>query len=332
MPRPRLHKSSVVVGAIVAILLVLIEIPGRVIDGAHGPNASLVFEHGWPWIYLRRETVEPPLTYTTPEGLTLFPAINWIAFEIPWSLPNWGIPWLSSANWRFWQASKESGTLHWGFNGVVMFSDIAVALFVVAAIIAAWEFRRRRRPSLLSFGLADMFLVVASVSAVLGWFAYHEREYLRERQLLAQADRIYDVWYAGDYVCIAPIWISSLTGEQWLPKFAWRTSSVNIQRTHQEHVATTCEQIAKLKCVTKVTLHNSGARFRFSALRNLEQLETLELCGFGGLDGNELDELARLAQLRKIIIDDIDELEVDRLSQLQAKLPRCEIVGFSDDW
>jgi hypothetical protein len=32
MPRRRVHKSSIVVGLIVALLLVLIEIPGRVVS------------------------------------------------------------------------------------------------------------------------------------------------------------------------------------------------------------------------------------------------------------------------------------------------------------
>ena len=54
MPRPHLHKSSIIVGLIVAVLLVLIEIPGRVVGGLGGSNPSKVFEHGWPWVHLRR--------------------------------------------------------------------------------------------------------------------------------------------------------------------------------------------------------------------------------------------------------------------------------------
>jgi hypothetical protein len=48
MPRPDLYKPSIIVGLIVAVLLVLIEIPGRVVGGMGGSIPSKVFEHGWP--------------------------------------------------------------------------------------------------------------------------------------------------------------------------------------------------------------------------------------------------------------------------------------------
>ena len=333
MPHPRLYKSSVVVGALVAALLILVEVPGRVVDGSHGPHPSLVFEHGWPWVYLRRETVESPLTFTTPDGISILPNVSWTDFDIPWDLPKWGIPWLSSANWQFWQATNESDAPRCDFNGLILFCDFAIALIVASVIVAAWEFRRRGLPSLFCFSLTDIFLTVASMSAVFGWLVYLEREYQREFQFINRLNVSNGhVWSDSDRVCIAPTWIRSLIGERLLPEFSWRASTATIELAREVNVNTICEQLAELKYLNKIVFLNTGERFRFSALRKFQRLETLELWDYWTLDEHDCNELAQLTQLYKIILEDKDDIPPHMLTRLESELPNCKIVDVYDDW
>ena len=165
MPRPHLHKSSIIVGLIVAVLLVLIEIPGRVVGGLGGSNPSKVFEHGWPWVHLRREIKEYNVGFSYPP-------------DPRYRLPHWGIPWLSAENWRIWEADASVVPPRWDFNTAVMLCDLAVALLVLAGAVVCWEFLRRRRAKLFSFrfGLRGLLLAITAVAAALGWLTYLERE------------------------------------------------------------------------------------------------------------------------------------------------------------
>lgn len=109
MFRGRLHKSSIVIGLLVALLLVLLNIPGRLVD--HQTSTGNTFEHGWPFVFLRRLTDEPgtvveylgkPISVAfAPVWLTRRDAVQY--------LPMWGIPWLSAVNWQFWEADVKKG-------------------------------------------------------------------------------------------------------------------------------------------------------------------------------------------------------------------------------
>ncbi|MCI0333773.1 MAG: hypothetical protein L0228_11190, partial [Planctomycetes bacterium] len=229
MPRPRLHKSSIVLGLVAAALLVLLNIPGRVID--YQPSFRKTFEHGWPYIYLRRETREPT-KWTTYQGMTLTLSYTPVILgrrDIASYLPTWGIPWLSAENWQFWEAHIEEGIPRWDFRGATLVLDCVVVLLVLLAVIAAWEIRRRRRPRLLCFGLSDLMVAVSGASLLLGYLVYLNREYQREAQIDAEKlVSIDDSWFAYEDECIAPVWVRSLIGERFLPNFLWRHDNVLI--------------------------------------------------------------------------------------------------------
>jgi hypothetical protein len=344
MPRPRLHRSSIVVGTLVAILLILIEVPGRVISGVFGTNVSQVFEHGWPWVYLRRETSRPnPTIVTAPDGTQVEFQYSLVVTPINprYDLPYWGIPWLNSENWRFWETDRTAVPLRWIFNRAKLFCNVAVSLALVTGVIAAWEVWRRRRQRLLPFrfGLVEMFIAVACVSTTLGWLVYVQREFQRENRIIErQLNRdlpadFEDYWVEADEVCVAPAWIRSLFGERFFPAFFWRTCAVDIQSDRGDRTDLICAEISRLDYVTKIAINgHPRRRFRFSALRNLERIKTLEIWRPTILDEQVLNELSQLKQLTKLVIEDIEDVPFDALARLKAELPNCRIIHYSDDW
>ncbi len=262
MPRPRLHKSSIVVGLVIALLLVLIEIPGRVVSGIGGTDVSKVFEHGWPWVYLRRETAERyvPESVTTPEGLSLVPSFSPVIYplDIRTDLPHWGIPWLNAENWRFWEADTAAVPRRWVFNPANLFWNVAIALLLLAGVVGAWELWRRRQASPLSFrfGLRGLLVAIAAASAVMGWLTYVEREDTRETALIDKVSQrsgpMEATWFDVDHVCVAPLWHRSLVGVRVFPEFFWRASAVNIQPERGDKTELMCAEIAQLDHVTKI--------------------------------------------------------------------------------
>lgn len=60
MPRIHLHQSSLLVGLLVAVVMVLISGPGmnrdqQYINGYEPADAVGAFDHGWPLFYLSRK-------------------------------------------------------------------------------------------------------------------------------------------------------------------------------------------------------------------------------------------------------------------------------------
>jgi hypothetical protein len=343
MPRPRLHKSTIVVGLIVALLLELIEIPGRVVSGVGGTFASKVFEHGWPRVYLRREAGERPTLgfYASQEGrqlmLSYSPALYPI--NVRSDLPGWGIPWLSAENWQFWEADETAAPPRWDFNPAALSWNIAVALLLSISTVAAWEFWRRRRatPFSFRFGLRGLLVAIAATSAVMGWLTYLEREHTRETALVERVSErsgpMEATWFDVDHVCVAPLWLRSLVGVRMFPESFWRASAVNIQPERGDKMELMCEEIAQLEHVTKIGIEGHLRHIvRFSALRKLERTKTLEIWRGTILDEQDLSELAQLKQLQKIVIEGLDEIDPEALARLKSELPNCTIIDSSNDW
>ncbi len=206
MPRARLHRSSVVVGVIAACLLVLLCVPGRIYELY--PGSSIKFEHGWPLVYLRRETVVTPPTATTFKNYRS--SLD--------SLPMGGIPWLSADNWRFWEAADFTDTPRREFSPVDLAFDALLLLLLLTSIVILFEYRRRRRASILSFSLTDGFVALTLACCALGWFALIRNTF--QREVAAQA-ALEDEDSPGscEEVCIAPAWTRSLVGDRWMPLF-----------------------------------------------------------------------------------------------------------------
>jgi hypothetical protein len=343
MPRPRLHKSSFVVGLIVALLLVIIAFPGRIVSGIGGTNVSKVFEHGWPWIYLRRETAEryAPPSVTTMEELSLVLSFSPVAYtlDIRSDLPGWGIPWLSAENWRFWESDTKAVPPRWVLNPAALCCNIAIALVLLAGIVAAWEFRRRRRMRPFSFGfsLRGLLLAVGAIGVMLGWLTHLKREHRREAALIEHVFEstgpMEGTWFDVDHVCAAPDWLRSLIGVQIFPSYFWRASAVEIQTDRGQNFDYFCGQISQLQYVTKIVLEGDARhRIHFSALRHLERVETLEIWTYRTIDAQDVEELAQLKQLEKIVIENINEIPPDVRTRLKTELPNCTIIDYLDDW
>jgi hypothetical protein len=337
MTRPRLYKSSIIFGLLVATLLVLVNFPGRVVD--HQPSFGDTFEHGWPFVDLRRQ-IDEPATTIVHQGVTLSVAYSpvWLnRRDIASYLPMWGIPWLSAENWRIWEARVEDGTRRRDFRTSVFVLDCAVALLVLMAAIAAWEFRRRRRPRLLCFGLSDLMVAMTGASVVLGYLVYLNREYQREAQIDAEKLVSFDdSWYTYEEECIAPVWVRSLIGERFLPSFLWRHDTVLIDPMLVTDAKTLAKDISRLRYLRRIDLMvGDGSprtkRFSFSVLRAVDQVKKLDLCDYGNIDEQDVKELKQLTFLKELILWK-DEVPPHILSQLETELPECDIVDFYDEW
>lgn len=336
MARPRLHMSSIVVGTVIALLVVLIEMPGRVVSGDIGGEPSMVFEHGWPWAYLRREIVERPVLVpsTTAEGPSFAPCFlsPFSPLDIRTDLPRWGVPWLSAANWQFWEVDELGEPLHWRFHGGIATADFLAAAAVATIAMAAWELRRRRHPRLLCFGLSSLFVLITLASVTCGWLAYQQRESQRESQLLMDLEPyLYDgfTWDENQYQCVAPLWIQSLIGPRWLPQFSWRVSTVMVFALPiQEHDFL---RLRELRYLNRFEFTHWEPTFRMSAVASLPHVSTLDIANCADLDDRNYDDLAQLTQLRTLVVDK-NNIPPETLSRIEDALPNCEIVDYSDEW
>jgi hypothetical protein len=327
--RVRLHKSSVVVGLLVAGLLFLIIVPGRIIHGT--PSTTLTFEHGWPFNYLRREA----------QGRAApTPFIMYRGWDDVAERPMFGVPWLAAANWRLWEATTDESkgdheSYRWTFDGRVLLANIAIATLVVIAAMAAWETRRRRRPRLYAFNLADLLLAGTCISGFLGWMVYLESGHRREAELDSlQFDSQQNPWFSDDESCVAPIWLRSLVGEQLLPDFMWRITSVNVIADEEHDYMQLVAQLSEFAYLERINFDGIEREtdFRLRWLSKLERVKTLQFYSGMCRDQRQLNELMQLSQLQKIVLADKEEVEPRTLSALQAALPGCQIVDWYEEW
>jgi hypothetical protein len=315
----RLHKSSIVVGFGIALLLLLVTIPGRVVDWS--PGSSTKYEHGWPFVYLRRETVQ---SASLPG-----PVVS--RREFPSQLPMWGIPWLSVENWKVWDAYDEDGLANWEFNGRTLVANSVLVMLALVAFVAIVEFRRRRRKNRFSFSLSAMFIMLTVAGVALGRIEYLKHESQRETAIIANFDESRTP-IVDDEVCAAPVWIKGLIGEKWMPDFTWRARSVWVRALDVEDIEQLCSQIRELSYVDKLTLDGfiPEDHFAFATLGSIRQLKTLQVKTTARIDDRDISELSQLSGLKKIAID--QTISPERLSRLESALPNCKVVDADKDW
>jgi hypothetical protein len=327
MSRPRLHKSTLVVGLLVALVLVLIEVPGRVVNGiwSAGAIGEAHYEHGWPWVYrfrIQGNAIGSLLT-NTPTG-------RWL--EVRSDLPHRGVPWLSAPNWRFWENRAPASQLEEPqvsrFNDFLLLADGAVALAIVAVAVMAWEVRRRRRPRALSFRTSEMLIALTAVGMVLGWLVYLERERQREQAVVASFEPDYIAYYE---TCIAPRWLQSLVGSShglfWPPSKVW----ILVKSTKDADEKLTA--VGRLKHVRRVIVQaGDGIRpIHFSRLQPVKSLENLDVRGYYEINAEDVAELSQLSRLQRLHIFNgiVPPALRERLS---SALPNCEIEGPAGPW
>lgn len=169
----RFHRSTLAVATVLAIAFALLIIPGA--DDRDSLDDLSNYEHGWPWVWLRRSG---PNIKAGDE-----------------------VPWLTADGWHFLEVPFE-------FRPGWLFADIALALTVTALAALLFESRRRRGKKFWRFGLREGALMVFAVAAILAWWHAQERQYLKEQRVVALkmfADGV-DAEYRG------PKWLEKLTG------------------------------------------------------------------------------------------------------------------------
>ncbi len=321
MRRPRLHKSSIVIGALAAAALVLICLPGRVYD--QYPGAYSRYEHGWPFIYLRRET----------EQSSALASVTWPAIRNALqTLPMSGVPWLSVENWKFWQSDTRPEFSRWEFSGEILAADIFVVMALLLAMVFAAEYRRRRRSSMLSVSLAELFVLLTAVCCVLGW-VYRVRAGYRQEVAVITSIKSQDEAYMGSVKCIAPTWVSALFGNCWMPGFMWRTDSIGCNQDVSV-VAELCDRMNALPYSNSLQL--SGAVFGdghypFAKLRSIRRLETLSVSSTPRMDEQDVQELVQLSNLKKLVLEK-SHGDPRLIRQLEQGLPGCTIVDEDENW
>ena len=319
MPKRHLHKSDIVVAVVTILLLVLIGVPGRVVDYQTG--LSKTFEHGWPFTYLRRQTDETIWTNVNGMNLTLSFTPNLLNRRDSLAhIPMFGIPWLSPESWAVWEFMKEDNDKSkWQFRLAALAIDAALAVVVLVVAVAAWEFRRRRRPRVLSFTLADLFFTITFVSIVMGYLIHLRHGYVRETKFDRQSS-VPNLWCEEG--CIAPVWLKSLVGERFMPNFTWRVTSVSVtglEITDPNALPVDLANFPYLSTLEISGTFGGNGRFPYSVLRSLPQLTTLKLDSTPRLDGQDVRELSELTGLRSLILDEQSTISFDLIPPPESR-------------
>jgi hypothetical protein len=329
-----------------AAALVLIEVPGRVV-GKYSSEGT-IFEHGWPWPFLRRQfpILEVPFAggSNRPEPMTSGNSdpVSRHAERPNWNLPWGGIPWLVGRNWRFWETSADGfrfgNTEHQGdryvFRGELLALDLAAVVAIWLAIVFAWEFRRRRRRGLFSVRLSDVLVVTTAFSFLLGWLVHLDREGRREEAITLEMTNHGSQWWYVETACIAPRWLQSLVGNAVFPDSFWRAVQVSVD-SDAGITDLVVRQISELTQVKRVWIYDLESKpARLAALRPLRRIKTLVLVAGKGstIRDEDVAELSQLPQLRRLVVTRLNEVSPDVIARIAAALPDCRIVDYADEW
>jgi hypothetical protein len=325
----RLHRSTKLVCLVGALMLTLVSIPGRAIEWQ--PYSFTTFEHGWPFVYLRRRAIEPHPVYFDP---VVYSSRRDAISALPW----WGIPWMNIDNWQIWDTGEYAdGAVRWRFSGTAFLLDILLGIALLVGIVAAWETRCRGRKRIFSFNLRDMFAAVTMISLILGCSLYALREYRRELPLAKKGWSDPDSGFGvQDEVCVAPTFIRALAGDCLMPDFLWRVSTVWVYWDELEDPKDVCDELATFAYLRTISVDGyweEGIHVPFSALRGLEHLQRIEIDN-SQYPFDELDvrELATLTGLEEIAFWSLEEVPPEQISQLRTALPDCRIVDVFDVW
>jgi len=335
----RLHRSTFAILLLVAALLVLLVVPGEYTgyspaEEILGLGTPLTFEHGWPWVYLRRLVELPP---STPRA----------------TLPHHGVPWLQGRAWSFegdlgsHPAWADGDAEQWTWWALAL--DGFVALAILAIVAAALEWRRRRRP-IWQFSLTELLSLMLLLAAALGWWKFHAHRSQDEREV---ADKYFETRYNLDYR--GPLWLRRAVGIAHLKPFV-RVVMVHVVDTyveqethgHREHLG----ELDRFPFLDRLRVKSQSVRdddLRHVGL--LLQLRTLHLetplitdAGLGHLRGLHVlyrlevenatgvtsDGLRHLSGMKELVLLRLSDLGIDdRALRYVAGLSRLESLDLA---
>lgn len=283
LPRPwyRLHLSTLGILVVAAALMVLINLSGFV---RANPRQVLAMQwhHGWPLAYLEREITDQ----------------------------------VNGVNQKAWSLASDVVAFRWR----AVAADALVAIAVLGAVAAAWEYRRRCRGTALQFSLREGLLVVLLIAGLLGWCQWDAGQ---TRRQLAGLHRSAGYGFLMDEGL--PDWLRrSLPGDG--PKPFDRVSLV--QGGGSQWVDEQARPLAELKHLKCVEIWSNNLRSEALVhLRNAAGLVCLDVQS-SKVDDDGLAHIARLTQLEML---DLSSTQVtdDGLSHLRRmhKLEELRLGG-----
>jgi hypothetical protein len=272
----QLHRSTWIVLLLAAVFFGLIVVPGQYVLYAAAGDVlgirGLTMEHGWPWVYLRRD-VEPPSNILVDR------------------LPHHGVPWLQS-----WAWSLEGDVLRWS-PWLLMFDLLIIA--VILALIAIGMERRHRQRRLWQVSLAEVLTLMLVAGISLGWWMTHQRA---ARQELQAAEKYSGISYGRDY--FGPLLLRRAVGLSRLQPFhriftlnvGW-SSDVDLKRVPDQF-----PYLAELRLRTSITDEDLSHVARISRLRYLD-LPYAALVTDAGLA-----QLGNLRALRSLFVSESKQM------------------------
>ncbi len=191
--RPRLHRSTYVVAALIAAALVFASIPGRMdLDpGERGPNFPCAcVEHGWPWPFLWRK-----LDISTFHWYSAGTDGDRLAGLKPTEL------WAIGRNVR-------------RIDFLTLAENVVAGAGIVMACAVLFEAWRRRRYRLFQFYLIELFALMTAACVLLSWLSVESRERHEEQDALQCMDHV-----RCEEEAAGPHWLRRLIGPRLFEPF-----------------------------------------------------------------------------------------------------------------
>lgn len=304
--RWKLHRSTLVVGAIAAILMALTNLPGSTCSPSALGVANLkissgVYDHGWPWVIARSVDPSVPSPFAISVASTVRPDERW-----HWSL-----------EWR-------------DFSAVAAVGDMALALAIVLGIGALWEWRRRRLNSVWQIRLTDVFALTLAVSLACGWWLSWHNQRVRQEQAI---NTLYpqNAWRTASSVNMAPRILYHWLGPARLQHDFSICDSVRLRSStrkpiHDERL----HAIEELDTLTSVHVLGPSYDDRWiSAVATLRRLKVIELVQTSVTDQG-LNMLVGVSRLEEVYIAQNDSMTTAAIARFRRSRPDV-VVTFLDD-
>ncbi len=254
-PRWRLHGSTLVVAAAVAVPLALTILPGTESVSSAGLRLLAIgepvtCEHGWPWAFVTSKVKLPPPTVS---------------------------------QWMNTKSGRPDPRWHYAFDvrrvaPLPLAADLAIALAAVLVCAALWEWRRRRVARVWQVRLSDIFALTLTAGLGLGWWMSWHNQSVRQQQavdILCPGD----AWRTARNLYLAPRWLSHWVGHERLrATFNVYYSLAMNRHPTQPDEARQLQTLESLTTVTHVELLGAGFSDRWAAvLARLPRLEKVDL-------------------------------------------------------